>query len=69
MLDAIEIMMQHNVKNLPIVDDNHVKGIVTATSLIERSQVQAVFLNKPEFTGKNPSHELSALTPQRDDVI
>lgn len=68
MFDAIEIMMQHNVKSLPIVDDNHVKGIVTATSLIERSQVQAVFLISRIYRKKSLT-ELIALTPQRDDVF
>jgi CBS domain-containing protein len=68
MLDAIEIMMQHNVKSLPIVGDDHVKGIVTATSLIERSQVQAIFLISRIYRKKSLS-ELIALTPQRNEVF
>jgi len=43
-VEAIGEMMQHNVRSLPVVKENEVVGVLTATSLVEGSQVQAVFL-------------------------
>jgi CBS domain-containing protein len=68
MLEAIEIMMLHNVRSLPVVDDSHIKGVVTATSLVERSQAQAVFLISRIYR-QETLPGLIILTAQRDDVF
>lgn len=68
MLEAIETMMQHNVRSLPVVNAGRVQGIVTATSMVERSQVQAVFLISRIYR-KESLEELVALTSQRTTVF
>ncbi|CAM3659238.1 Hypoxic response protein 1 [Vibrio aerogenes CECT 7868] len=68
MLEAIELMMQHNVRSLPVIHHNKIMGVVTATSLVERSQAQAVFLISRIYRKESLS-ELCSLTAQRSNVF
>ena len=68
LIEAIEMMMQHNVRSLPVVDNNHVIGVLTATSLIEKSKVQAVYLISRIYRQES-LEELLALVPQKQSVF
>lgn len=46
-LNATELMMQHHIQNIPVVDDNFaIVGIITPQQLIQKHSIQAVFLNE-----------------------
>ncbi|MGR2769152.1 DUF294 nucleotidyltransferase-like domain-containing protein [Photobacterium ganghwense] len=68
MIEAIESMMQHNVRSLPVMDKGNVIGVLTATSLVEKSQVQAVFLISRIYRQES-LEDLKALIPQRHAVF
>ncbi|MBF4385953.1 CBS domain-containing protein, partial [Vibrio anguillarum] len=42
LLEAMEMMMLHNVRSLPVLEGEQVVGVLTATSLTEKSHVHAV---------------------------
>ncbi len=44
--DALELMVMHNIKCLPVLDGNKIIGTVTTRQLLTHSQLQAVYLNK-----------------------
>ncbi|MBO0236755.1 CBS domain-containing protein, partial [Vibrio parahaemolyticus] len=51
-LHAASIMMQHNIRNLPLVRDNNVVGVLTTTHLVQNHRVQAIFLiEKIKYAG------------------
>ncbi|MFC0323422.1 DUF294 nucleotidyltransferase-like domain-containing protein [Gallibacterium melopsittaci] len=68
LIEAVEMMMQHNVRSLPVVEENNVIGVLTATSLVERSKVQAVFLISRIYRQES-LEELLALVPQKQAVF
>lgn len=68
MVEAIESMMQHNVHSLPVVDNGRVLGVLTATSLVEKSHIQAVFLISRIYRQES-LQELKSLLIQRQDVF
>jgi CBS domain-containing protein len=68
LLEAIEMMMQHNVRSLPVVEHGRVVGVLTATSLVEKSHVQAVFLISRIYRQESLS-ALVSLVPQRQAVF
>lgn len=68
MIEAIETMMQHNVRSLPVMDHGKVYGVLTATSLVEKSQVQAVFLINRIYR-QDSLDELKRLVAQRRAVF
>lgn len=70
LIEAIEMMMLHNVRSLPVVDTNsdNVIGVLTATSLVERSKVQAVFLISRIYRQES-LEELLSLVPQKQAVF
>ncbi|KGQ33531.1 cyclic nucleotide-binding protein [Gallibacterium genomosp. 2] len=68
LLEAIEMMMLHNVRSLPVVDNNNVIGILTATSLIERSRVQAVYLISRIYRQES-IQDLISLAPQKQTIF
>ncbi len=43
-LHAASMMMQHNIRNLPLVENNKVVGVLTTTHLVQNHRVQAIFL-------------------------
>ncbi|MGR3806815.1 DUF294 nucleotidyltransferase-like domain-containing protein [Pasteurella testudinis] len=43
-LNAISLMMQNNIRNLPVIGDNQVLGILTATDLVQKNSTQSVFM-------------------------
>lgn len=67
-IEAIEAMMQHNVRSLPVINHGKVYGVLTATSLVEKSQVQAVFLISRIYRQESLD-ELKVLVGQRRAVF
>ncbi|AXR05836.1 DUF294 nucleotidyltransferase-like domain-containing protein [Salinimonas sediminis] len=65
---AIEIMMQHNVRSLPVMEDGEVVGVLTATSLVENSHVQAIYLISQVYR-QNSLKDLINLVPRRQAVF
>lgn len=43
-LDAVSLMMQHNIRSLPIVIDRQILGILTATDLVRYNSIQSIFI-------------------------
>ncbi|MBC7005358.1 CBS domain-containing protein [Photobacterium sp. BZF1] len=43
-MKAASLMMQHNVRSLPVVKDGQVVGVLSTTHLIQKHRVQAIFL-------------------------
>lgn len=68
LIEAIEAMMLHNVRSLPVIEQGKVTGVLTATSLVEKSQVQAVFLINRIYRQESLA-QLKALLPQRQAVF
>ncbi len=68
-LNAISIMMQHNVQNVPIVDElNNPVGLITPSSFITKHRVQAIFLIE-KITQAHSIDELVTLTPERQAIF
>lgn len=68
LVQAVEMMMQHNVRCLPVIDAGHIKGVLTATSLIEKSRVQAVYLISRIYRQESVE-ELKLLSLQRQSIF
>ncbi|MFM2587116.1 DUF294 nucleotidyltransferase-like domain-containing protein [Vibrio sp. TBV020] len=67
-LHAASIMMQSNIRNLPVVQDNNVVGLLTTTHLVQNHRVQAIFLiEKIKYAGSVKS--LSSFTPERQAIF
>ncbi|NOH79890.1 CBS domain-containing protein [Vibrio sp. RE86] len=67
-LHAASIMMQSNIRNLPVVQDNKVVGLLTTTHLVQNHRVQAIFLiEKIKYAGSVKS--LSSFTPERQAIF
>ena len=61
-LQAASMMMQFNIRNLPVVQDNKVVGLLTTTHLVQNHRVQAIFLiEKIKYAGSVSS--LAKFTP------
>ena len=43
-LNAISLMMQNNIRNLPVMAEGEVIGILTATDLVQKNSSQSIFL-------------------------
>ncbi|RKF14244.1 CBS domain-containing protein [Alginatibacterium sediminis] len=43
-LHAASLMMQHNVRSLPVVENNKPLGLLTTSHLVQRHRMQAIFL-------------------------
>ncbi|MGC9421986.1 DUF294 nucleotidyltransferase-like domain-containing protein [Vibrio sp.] len=67
-LEAMEMMMQHNVRSLPVLEGQQVAGVLTATSLTEKSHVHAVFLISRIYRQESVT-ELVSMVPQRQAVF
>ncbi|MGY5581924.1 DUF294 nucleotidyltransferase-like domain-containing protein [Vibrio cincinnatiensis] len=68
LLEAMEMMMLHNVRSLPVLEGEQVVGVLTATSLTEKSHVHAVFLISRIYRQESLI-ELVSLVPQRQAVF
>ena len=68
LMQAIEVMMQHNVRSLPVIENGEAVGVLTATSMVENSHVQAVYLISQIYR-QNTLQDLVALVPQRQGVF
>ncbi|WP_117234897.1 putative nucleotidyltransferase substrate binding domain-containing protein [Vibrio maerlii] len=67
-LHAASMMMQFNIRNLPVVKDNKVVGLLTTTHLVQNHRVQAIFLiEKIKYAGSVKS--LSSFTPERQAIF
>ncbi|MCS0000829.1 DUF294 nucleotidyltransferase-like domain-containing protein, partial [Vibrio alginolyticus] len=67
-LHAASIMMQHNIRNLPLVKDNNVVGVLTTTHLVQNHRVQAIFLiEKIKYAGSVKA--LSSFTSERQAIF
>ncbi|MFM2598279.1 DUF294 nucleotidyltransferase-like domain-containing protein [Vibrio fortis] len=67
-LQAASMMMQFNIRNLPVVQDNKVVGLLTTTHLVQNHRVQAIFLiEKIKYAGSVSS--LSKFTPERQAIF
>ena len=67
-LQAASMMMQFNIRNLPVVQDNKVIGLLTTTHLVQNHRVQAIFLiEKIKYAGSVSS--LAKFTPERQAIF
>jgi len=67
-LKASSLMMQHNVRSLPVVENNHVLGVLTTTHLVRNHRMQAAFLiEKINYT--ETARDLAQLTPERQAIF
>ncbi|KXI21073.1 DUF294 nucleotidyltransferase-like domain-containing protein [Photobacterium sanguinicancri] len=67
-LHAASVMMQFNIRNLPVVEDNKVVGLLTTTHLVQNHRVQAIFLiEKIKYAGSIKS--LASFTPERQAIF
>ncbi|GEM77775.1 DUF294 nucleotidyltransferase-like domain-containing protein [Vibrio superstes] len=67
-LHAASVMMQFNIRNLPIVENNKVIGLLTTSHLVQNHRVQAIFLiEKIKYATSIKS--LSSFTPERQAIF
>lgn len=67
-IQAVEMMMQHNVRSLPVMEKGRIKGVLTATSLIDKSRIQAVYLISRIYRQESVA-ELKLLSLQRQSIF
>ena len=66
--DALEIMVMYNIKNLPVLKDGKVFGTVSTTSLLQNSQLQAVYLCQ-EITRAHTEEKIIELSRQKQEIF
>lgn len=66
--DALELMVMYNIKNLPVLKDNKVFGTVSTTSLLQNSQLQAVYLCQ-EIQRAKDADKIIALSSQKQEIF
>ncbi|MGY3569856.1 DUF294 nucleotidyltransferase-like domain-containing protein [Vibrio paucivorans] len=67
-LHAASVMMQFNIRNLPVVKDNKVIGLLTTSHLVQNHRVQAIFLiEKIKYAGSIKT--LASFTPERQAIF
>ncbi len=67
-LNAVSLMMQHNVRSLPVVQNNRALGLLTNSHLVQKNRVQALFLiEKIKFC--STIEELSVLSSDRQAIF
>ncbi|MEQ4624424.1 MULTISPECIES: DUF294 nucleotidyltransferase-like domain-containing protein [Providencia] len=67
-INAIELMMQHNIRSLPVMTNHRITGVLTATSLVQKNSMQAVYLISRIYR-QDSLDELKALGIQRQSVF
>lgn len=67
-LHAASMMMQFNIRNLPVVANNTVIGLLTTSHLVQNHRVQAIFLiEKIKYAGSVKS--MASFTPERQAIF
>lgn len=67
-MHAASMMMQFNIRNLPLVKGNKVVGLLTTTHLVQNHRVQAIFLiEKIKYSGSIKT--LASYTPERQAIF
>ncbi|MDE1221556.1 DUF294 nucleotidyltransferase-like domain-containing protein [Vibrio aestuarianus] len=67
-LHAASIMMQFNIRNLPVVDNNKVVGLLTTSHLVQNHRVQAIFLIE-KIKYADSVKTLSTFTAERQAIF
>ncbi len=67
-LHAASVMMQFNIRNLPVVKDNKVLGLLTTSHLVQNHRVQAIFLIE-KIKYASSVKELAAFTSERQAIF
>ncbi len=67
-LHAASMMMQYNIRNLPLVKDNKVVGVLTTTHLVQNHRVQAIFLIE-KIKYADSVKALSSFTSERQAIF
>ncbi|MCG7588657.1 DUF294 nucleotidyltransferase-like domain-containing protein, partial [Photobacterium sp. OFAV2-7] len=67
-LKAVSLMMQHNIRSLPVVSNNRVLGLLTTSNLVQNHRVQAIFLIE-KIKDADSIEILSRLTPERQAIF
>lgn len=67
-LKASSMMMQNNVRSLPVVENNKVLGVLTTTHLVRNNRMQAVFLIE-KIKYAETAQDLILLTPERQAIF
>ncbi|CAH0528723.1 DUF294 nucleotidyltransferase-like domain-containing protein [Vibrio hippocampi] len=67
-LHAVSLMMQYNVRGLPVVSEGKVVGLLTTTHLVQNHRVQAVFLiEKIKYAAS--VRDLASFTAERQAIF
>ncbi|MGN0902329.1 MAG: DUF294 nucleotidyltransferase-like domain-containing protein, partial [Succinivibrio sp.] len=66
--DALEIMVMNSIKNLPVLKDGKIYGCVSTNSLLQNSQLQAVYLCQ-EIKHAKTIERLIFLSRQKREVF
>ena len=67
-LKASSLMMQHNIRSLPVVENNNVLGVLTTTHLVRNHRMQAVFLIE-KINYAETARDLALLTSERQAIF
>ena len=67
-LHAASVMMQFNIRNLPVVDDDKVVGLLTTSHLVQNHRVQAIFLIE-KIKYSDSFEALSQLNSERQAIF
>ncbi|WP_022941338.1 DUF294 nucleotidyltransferase-like domain-containing protein [Psychromonas hadalis] len=67
-LKASSLMMQNNIRSLPVVENNKVLGVLTTTHLVRNNRMQAVFLIE-KIKYAETAKDLTLLTPERQAIF
>ena len=67
-LKASSLMMQHNIRSLPVVENNNVLGVLTTTHLVRNNRMQAVFLIE-KIKYAETAEDLALLTSERQAIF
>lgn len=67
-LHAASMMMQHNIRNLPLVNEDKVVGVLTTSHLVQNHRMQAIFLiEKIKYAGSVGA--LATFTSERQAIF
>ncbi|MDV7103840.1 putative nucleotidyltransferase substrate binding domain-containing protein [Vibrio sp. TH_r3] len=67
-LHAASVMMQFNIRNLPVVDDDKIVGLLTTSHLVQNHRVQAIFLIE-KIKYSDSVEALSQLNSERQAIF
>ena len=67
-LNAASLMMQNNIRSLPVVSGHKVHGLLTTTHMVQKNRVQALFIIDT-IKYANTVEELTELTQERQAIF